>query len=346
MKKIISLLIILCLIFGFCGCKLNPKKFTDYSFDYFDTVTTIVGFEQSEEDFKQNCDQIKAWLSEYHNLYDIYTLYDGVNNLCEINMSNGEAVTVKPEIIELLEFSKQLYKTTNKKLNIAMGSVLSIWHDHREYGLKNPENATLPDLQLLEKANKHTDISKIIIDKQKSTVKLDDVEMKLDVGGIAKGYTAQKIAEKMQENGISGYILNIGGNVKIVGNRTDGEKWTVGIENPDTQDTQNPYIEQLKLDNNMSLVTSGSYQRFYTVGDINYHHIINPDTLYPAENFKSVSVLCEDSGLADALSTALFCMSHEDGKQLIENLDKVYVMWVTNDGTRLFSKGFKSFCSK
>lgn len=328
---------------GFCGCKPKSQKFTDYSFDYFDTVTTIVGFEQSEEDFKQNCEQIKSWLSEYHKLYDIYTLYNGVNNLCRINMSNGEAVTVQPPIIELLESSKELYKTTNGKLNIAMGSVLSIWHDHREYGLKNPEKATVPDLQLLEKANKHTEISKIIIDKQQSTVKLIDAEMKLDVGGIAKGYAAEQIAKKMEDAGISGYILNIGGNVKIVGNRPDGEKWTVGIENPDTQDTQNPYIEQLKLDNNMSLVTSGSYQRFYTVGDMNYHHIIDPDTLYPAENFKSVSVLCEDSGLADALSTALFCMTYEDGKKLIETTDNVYVMWVLDNGEKLYSNGFKNF---
>lgn len=343
MKKIISLLIILCLLFGFCGCKANPQKFTDYSFDYFDTVTTIVGFEQSEKDFKQNCAQIKTWLSEYHKLYDIYTLYDGVNNLCRINMSKGEAVTVEPEITQLLEFSKELYETTNGKLNIAMGSVLSIWHDYREYGLKNPEKASIPDQQLLEKANEHTDISKIIIDKQKSTVKLDDFEMKLDVGGIAKGYAAEQIAKKMEDVGISGYILNIGGNVKIVGNRTDGEKWTVGIENPNTQDSENPYIEQLKLDNNMSLVTSGSYQRFYTVGDVSYHHIINPDTLYPAKNFKSVSVLCQDSGLADALSTALFCMTYEDGKKLIETTDNVYVMWVLENGEKLYSEGFKTF---
>ncbi|MBR6533458.1 MAG: FAD:protein FMN transferase [Clostridia bacterium] len=343
MKKIISLLIILCLLFGFCGCKANSQKFTEYSFDYFDTVTTIVGFEQSEEDFKQNCEQIKAWLSEYHQLYDIYTLYDGVNNLCRINMSNGEAVTVEPEITQLLEYSKELYKTTNGKLNIAMGSVLSIWHDYREYGLKNPEKASVPNLQLLEKANKHTDISNIIIDKQKNTVKLDDSEIKLDVGGIAKGYAAEQIAKKMEYAGITGYILNIGGNVKIVGNRTDGEKWTVGIENPHTQDSENPYIETLKLDNSMSLVTSGSYQRFYTVGDVNYHHIINPDTLYPAKNFKSVSVLCEDSGLADALSTALFCMTYEDGKKIIETTDNVYVMWVLENGEKLYSEGFKKF---
>ncbi len=330
-------------MFGFCGCKANPQKFTDYSFDYFDTVTTIVGFEQSEEDFQQNCERIKAWLLEYHKLYDIYTIYDGVNNLCRINMSKGEEVTVEPEIIELLEFSKELYKTTNGKLNIAMGSVLSIWHDYREYGIKNPEKASVPDLQLLEKANEHTDISKIIIDKQKNTVKLDDLEMKLDVGGIAKGYAAEQIAKKMEDAGISGYILNIGGNVKIVGNRPDGEKWTVGIENPNTQDSENPYIETLKLDNSMSLVTSGSYQRFYTVGDVSYHHIINPDTLYPAKNFKSVSVLCEDSGLADALSTALFCMTYEDGKKLIETADNVYVMWVLENGEKLYSEGFKKF---
>ncbi|MBE6787453.1 MAG: FAD:protein FMN transferase [Ruminococcaceae bacterium] len=343
MKKIISLLIIFILILGLCGCKSSQKKFTSYSFDYFDTVTTIIGFEESEEIFNQNCEKIKSWLSNYHKLYDIYTVYENVNNLCKINMSNGKPVTVPPEIIQLLEYSKTLYNTTNQKLNIAMGSVLSIWHDCREYGLKNPKLATLPKLEELKKANQHTDISKVVLNKTNNTVCLTDKQIKLDVGGIAKGYAAQKVAEKMQNAGFSGYLLNIGGNVKIVGNRKDGQKWKIGIENPNTDDSKNPYIEQLELSNNLSLVTSGSYQRFYTVNGKNYHHIIDPQTLHPANYFKSVSVLCEDSGLADAFSTALFCMTLEEGKELVENTNDMYVLWVLENGEKVYSNGFEKF---
>ncbi len=346
MKKFFTLFIILAIIissFTLSSCSKSPKKYTDYSFDFFDTVTTIVGFEQTQEDFDNNCEKIKNWLLEYHRLYDIYTLYDGINNLCKINTSQGQEISVDEKIIDLLSYSKKLYEKTNGKLNIAMGSVLSIWHDCREYGLKNPDKAYLPSEELLKTASNHTDINKLVININDNTVCFADDKMKLDVGGIAKGFATQKIAEKMEEHGIIGYILNIGGNVKIVGERPDGQKWNVGIENPDTIDTENPYIEQLQLDNNMSLVTSGSYQRFYTVNGNNYHHIINPDTLYPAQNFKSVSVLCENSGLADALSTALFCMSYEDGKELIAQTEGVYVMWVTENGEKLYSKGFENF---
>ncbi len=346
MKKIISLITVFCLAVCLCGCSKTPKKLTDYSFDYFDTVTTIIGFETNGETFRQNCQQIKNWLSKYHKLYDIYTVYDNVNNLCKINMSYDEAITVEPEIIELLEYSKKLYKETNQKLNIAMGSVLSVWHESREYGLKNPEKATLPDLEILKAKNKHTDIESVIIDKENSTVKIIDKNTKLDVGGIAKGYAAQKVAEKMESLGLSGYILNIGGNVKIIGTRPDSGKWKVGIENPNTEDQENPYIEMLELDGNMSLVTSGSYQRFYTVNGKNYHHIIDPATLLPADNFKSVSVLCEDSGRADAYSTALFCMSLQKGKKLIANSSDIYVMWILQNGEKVYSDGFEKFITE
>ena len=146
MKKIISLFLILLAAFQVCfltACNKKPKKFTDYSFDFFDTVTTIVGYEQSQEVFEKNCEKIKGWLSLYHRLYDIYTTYENITNLCTINMSQGEEVAVSKEIIDLLVYSKEQYITTSGKLNIAMGSVLSIWHDYREYGLNNPEKASL-----------------------------------------------------------------------------------------------------------------------------------------------------------------------------------------------------------
>ncbi len=212
MKKNLPLFIILIFIISLCSCSKPSKKYTDYSFDYFDTVTTIVGFEKNEADFKKNCEKIKEWLLEYHQLYDIYTLYDGVNNLCKINMSQEKEIKVEKEIIDLLEYSKILYQTTNGELNIALGSVLSIWHDYRDNGLENPTNASLPSKKLLEDVAKNTDINNLIIDPENNTVSLKN-NIKLDVGGIAKGFAAQEISKKMQENGITGYILNIGGSI-------------------------------------------------------------------------------------------------------------------------------------
>jgi len=327
------------------SCK-KPQKFTDYSFDYFDTVTTIVGFEKSEEEFNKRCESIKQRLEKYHKLYTIYTRYENLNNLCVVNGTTNAAhqeVKVDKEIIELLEFSKQMYEKTNGKVNVAMGSVLSIWHKYREEGMNDPANASLPEMQDLISAAAHTDIEKLIINREKSTVFLADGEMKLDVGAIAKGYAAEQVADWLEEKGVTGYLLNIGGNVKIVGKRPDGEKWTVGIENPDTENSQEPYIELLSLDSK-ALVTSGSYQRFYTVNGKNYHHIIDPATLQPSEYLLSVSVLCEDSGMADAFSTALFCMNYEDGKRLISESDGIEAMWILKDGTKLYSENFKKYC--
>ena len=342
MKKFLSLILIVLLCPCFAGCNAKYQKFTDYSFDSFDTVTTIIGFEKDKKTFDNNAQKIKEWLLEYHKLYDIYKVYNGVTNLYTINHSQGKAVKVDKRIIDLLTLSKQLYKKTNGKLNAAMGSVLSIWHDYRTQGLNNPKTAALPDKKDLQVASRHISFEDVIINGNAQTVLIKDKSLTLDVGAIAKGYAAQEVAKKMEAEGITGYILNVGGNVKIVGNRPDGEKWTVGIENPNSS-SDKPYIEELALDG-MSLVTSGSYQRYYTVNGKNYHHIIDPDTLHPAEYFTSVSVLCEDSALADGLSTTLFCMTYEDGKKLLKNFDGVYALWVTKDDKKLYSNGFENYC--
>ncbi len=344
MKKYISIFLILIIsLFSFTGCEQSKQKFTDYSFDFFDTASTIIGYETDEETFKENCEKIKSWLLEYHKLYDIYNSYDGITNLCDINKSTGKTIKTDPKIINLLQYAKQLYAKTDGKLNVALGSVLSIWHNYRDYGLKHPEDATLPPENALLDASNHTDINDVIIDANANTVLIKDAKLSLDVGAIAKGYAAQKVAEQMENAGMNGYLLNLGGNVKIVGKRDDGKKWQIGIENPDRTSAE-AYAEEMELDNNLSLVTSGSYQRFYIVNGNNYHHIIDPETLQPAEYFTSVSVLCEDSALADGLSTALFCLNFEDGKKLLSQFEKVSVLWVTQGGKKLYYGDFEKYC--
>lgn len=347
MKKILCVALIFLLMISVFGCKASAKKnkYTDYSFDYFDTVTTIIGYETSEEDFKAVCEEIKEKLSVYHQLYTIYNKYDGINNLASLNeVSSGtnKATEVDKKIIDLLEFSKDMYYQTNGKVNIALGSVLSIWHRYRTNGINNPENAELPKKSELLKAGEHTNIEDLIINSEKNTVLFKDKEMKLDVGAIAKGYAAERVAKWMKSENINGYILNIGGNVRAVGKKPDGTKWKIGVENPDTANEEKPYIEYLEIED-MSLVTSGSYQRYYIVDGKSYHHIIDNETLMPADNFLSVSVLCEDSGKADAFSTALFCTTYEEGKKLVESIKDLEAMWVLKDGTKYYSDGFKDY---
>ena len=345
MKRFIAFATVFCLLITMAGCKNNGKqKYTEYSFDYFDTATTIVGYEKTEAEFDLVCEEIKAQMQKYHQLYNIYNRYEGVNNLCVVNdMVDGahKEVKVEKEIIDLLLFAKEMYDLTDGRMNVAMGSVLSIWHDYRTEGIKHPEKAALPDMEDLKSAAEHTNIEKLIINEENSTVFLSDPKMKLDVGAIAKGYAVEQIALYLEKKGKTGYLLNVGGNVRTVGNKPDGEGWSVGIENPEREDA-NAYLVYLKLADK-SVVTSGNYQRFYIVNGQNYHHIINAETLMPATYFRSVSVICKDSGRADALSTALFNMTYEEGKALIENIDGAEVMWVCEDGEMRFSDGFYEY---
>lgn len=350
MKKAISLLLIVSIMLvqtlTLSGCDKTPKlnKYSDYYFDYFDTATTIIGYEETEEEFKAVCEEVKALLNEYHRLFTIYNRYEGLNNLVTINdVDDGKhnEVEVDQKIIDMLTFAKEMYSKTDGKVNVAMGSVLKIWHIYRNDGLDDPMNAKLPPMEKLQEASKHTNIENLIIDDEKNTAFLSDPEMTIDVGAIAKGYAAEKIAEYLENKGITGYLLNLGGNVRTIGDT--GEKpWNVGIENPDTSNKEKPHIEFLHLQGE-SLVTSGNYQRFYVVNGENYHHIIDPATLMPGTKYRSVSVLTDDSGLGDAMSTALFLMSYEDGLKLVNSMSNVEAMWVLPDGEQRYSDGFKSY---
>lgn len=312
--------------------------------DYFDTVITVVGYEKTQEEFDSVANEILRQFSEYHKLYSIYHRFEGMENLCTINeLVDGEhrTVTVDKRIIDMLLYAREMYSVTENTVNIAMGSVLSLWHTYRELGKDDPEEASLPPMDSLKAAADHTDISKLIIDEENCTVTLTDPLMKLDVGAIAKGYATECVARFLEEQGINGYILNVGGNVRAVGGKPDGTLWTVGVENPIGED----YLAYLQL-NGQSVVTSGSYQRFYYVDGKSYHHIIHPETLMPAEGFVSVSVICKDSGLGDAISTALFCMSQEEGLALVESIPELEAMWVTEDGVKTVSSGWNEYVKK
>ncbi len=347
MKKALSIvLIILALLSCLSGCGAEKKeKFNAYYFDYFDTATTITGYCDSKEEFDSICLEIKDMLQEYHRLFTIYNRYDGINNLVTVNdvkKGSHSVVKVDRKIIDLLLFAKEMHKKTYGIVNIAMGSVLKIWHNYRAWGLDNPQKAELPPMEKLRQAAQHTDINDIIIDEENSTVFLADGEMSLDVGAIAKGYAVERIAEALEEKGVTSFIINVGGNIRTIGLNGENEPFKAGIENPDTADEDTPYIEFLYL-TDQALVTSGNYQRFYTVDGKSYHHIIDPETLMPGTNYRSVSILTNDSALGDALSTALFLMDYERGVALIESIPGSEAMWVLNDGTQLYSSGFEDY---
>ena len=339
-----ALCLAVCTLMTSCGtASKDPKKFTANSFDYFDTVTVITGYAPDQKTFDAVTDEVFDSLAEYHRLYTIYHRFNGMENLCTVNETvDGvhRTVTVDERIMDLLTFAKEMHNTTNGYVNIAMGSVLSLWHDYRTIGTDDPGTASLPPIEKLQSAAAHTAIDDIVLDKVNRTVTLQDAQMTLDVGAVAKGYAVECIAKALEAKGIDGYVLNVGGNVRTIGSKPNGEAWTIGLENPDEGDPD--YLAYLEL-HGEALVTSGSYQRYYMVDGNPYHHIIHPDTLMPATGFSSVSVISDDSGIADALSTALFCMSLDEGLTLVESMSNVEALWVGEDGKETSSSGFQAY---
>ena len=334
MKRFFALLLTLSMLL--CGCTGAGEEQKQYSATFltvFDTVTTILGRDASEEAFSQKAQAVHDELLVYHQLFDIYNVYEGLNNLKTVNDNPGEAVSVDKAIIDLLLDCKAYYELTDGRVNAAMGSVLYLWHEAREDGLNDFANAYLPDAAALSEAAEHTSWDSVVIDAENSTVTITDPALRLDVGAIAKGWSVQRVAENAPE----GLLISVGGNVCATGPKDEtGTPWVVGVQDPDGGDN---YLHTLYLTKG-SMVTSGDYQRAYMVDGKIYHHIIDPDTLYPGSLWRAVTVVCPDSGLADALSTALFLLPLEEGQRLLDRCES-FAMWVDAEGNMYYSTGFE-----
>ncbi|TAH72881.1 MAG: FAD:protein FMN transferase [Anaerolineaceae bacterium] len=340
-RSILTLLLILMILFT-SSCDRAPEKYQGSFLFLFNTITEIVAYTKNEDEFNEFTNFIHDELEIYHQLYDKYNSYEGINNIKTINDNAGKnPIKVDKKVIDLLKYSVVAYELSNGRVNIGMGSVLEIWHDYRTEGINDPLNATLPPMELLEEANKHTNLDMLIIDEANSTVLLSDSEMRLDVGAIAKGYATEQVTLHAIDKGYTDFLLSVGGNVRAVGGKgIEKTPWSVGIQNPEKESEQRSLFT-LAL-NDLSLVASGNYERYYTVNGKEYHHIIDPDTLMPSEYFVAVSIICEDSGIADVLSTAIYNMPYEKGLELIESFEDTEALWIFHDGSMKYSDGFEA----
>ena len=334
MKRFFSVLLLVSLLLSGCAGQGTPerKQYNATFLTLFDTVTTVIGFAESEQAFKEKVQPIHDALLKYHQFFDIYEEYEGISNLKTVNDRAGVApVLVDKAIIDLLTDCETYYTLTGGKVNAAMGSVLRLWHDARTAGINDPVNARLPEADLLAQAAEHMDFDKIVIDPENATVFITDPEMSLDVGAIAKGWAAQRVAEASPK----GMLISVGGNVCATGPKdANGTPWVIGIQNPNGGE----YLHTIYVSGG-AVVTSGDYQRTYTVDGKQYHHIIDPDTRMPAVYWRSVTVVCEDSGLADALSTALFILPREEGQALAEKCG-AQALWLDTAGNLHTTPGF------
>lgn len=336
-RKILAFVLAAVLMTG-CGAPTGEtaqKRYQATFLTLFDTVTSIVGYAKTEEEFESIVDEIHDQLEAYHQLFDIYNDYEGITNIKTINDQAGIApVKVDPVLLGFLLDCRDYYEMSEGMVNVAMGSVLSLWHETRNEGINDPENAKLPEEAALKEAAKHCSFDTVIIDEEYSTVYLEDEKQSLDVGALAKGWATQRVCENLP----SGFLVSVGGNVCATGPKPENNSaWVVGIQAPDGD--ADDYLHTVYV-NQESVVTSGDYQRYYTVDGKTYHHIIDPETLYPAEKWRAVTIICDDSGLGDALSTALFLLDQEEGQKLLDECN-AHAVWVALDGELIYSPGFK-----
>ena len=344
MKKLAAVLLLAVLALALAlPSQAEMGRYSSVFMDTFDTVISLIGYAENQETYNKWSNAVHDQYVYMHKLFDTYNSYEdeGIVSIYTVNQRAAtEPVAVDPILYNLLKFAKSNYELCRGQTNVALGSVLSIWHNYRDAGLENPERAELPPMEMLEAAMAHTDINNLILDDEKMTVFFADPEMKLDVGAVAKGYATEIIAQMLLAGDMRSFIISAGGNVRLGRPPQDGRRcWGVGIQDPDGAVLGLSDIVETLYISKMSVVTSGDYQRFYTVDGKNYHHLIDPDTLMPGDHFRSVSIITPDSGYADMLSTAAYLMPYEESFAFIESLDGVEAIWLFPDGTKTMTDG-------
>ena len=325
MKKYLLLsLSILVLIIGMCLYKKYSINMYQKDFYYMDTMINVKLYTT-----RKKADTLFKQIDNTYKKYqDMTNVYNENSELYKINNSKLEAdkIKISEDLYDILNISLEHAKVNNK-FNINMHSIIEVWKKYRDKGKDIPTSKELEDAK--ENINSFT---------LYNTKEISNTNPSIDLGAVAKGYATKKVAELLKENDIKSYIINAGGNV-VVGEAYNKDYFTVGVENP--TDTSSLYTK-IKV-NNKSVVTSGGYLRFYEYNGKKYHHIIDPDTLYPANNMLSVTVVTEDSALADILSTSLFLLEPKKALELAESLDNVEAIIYTNDNKILKTKGFSKY---
>lgn len=305
---ILTLALILTMLTVFTACQTSGERlYTSTYLDVFDTYLTITMRAESLSQAEDFSKRMHAMVQSYHQLFDIYHTYDGMINLKTLNDSAGASVKVNRDMIDILKLGKEIYDISGGLVNIAMGSVLSLWHTALKEGKR-------PDESALKISAEHCNMRDVIIDQANMTVTLADPQMSIDVGAIAKGYVAHELYKFMVSMGLDHVLVDFGGQVFAVGGMDDDTPWEVGVRDPHTGG-----VAKILHIYDQVVVTSGADQRKTTIDGNTYHHIISPQTLAPCDIHTSVTLVLPISQLplSDGLSTALFLCSKEEGERMM-----------------------------
>lgn len=323
-KRILCLLLtVVMLLCSGCG-RFTTKPLT-YNGTALDTVISIQIFDSSDESLIDNCIEIcetyEAQLSRTIETSEISL----------INNAKGAPVEVSEETIKVIEKGIYYGDLSSGAFDITIGSVTELW----DFKSANPKPPTAEEIT---NAANHVNYNNISISG--NTVRIMDPYSKIDLGAIAKGYIADQIKKYLESEGVKHALINLGGNVLAIGNKLDGSSFNIGIQTP--FDPEATPITSVKIDDK-SIVTSGTYQRYYEYDNNLYHHIIDPSTGKPCNNgLRSVTIITDSSLTADALSTTCFVLGAEKGMKLINQLDNVDAIFINDNNEVIYSRNFQN----
>lgn len=325
-KKTIYIIILILILISLILLYIDKNTYKEYNKNYFymDTYINIkINSTKSKKEIDNIYKDIDYLYSSYHKLTSRYDKYDGIVNVYYLNeiLNNNEEIEIDNRLADIINIGIEYYDKTNKLFNIASGNLTNIWKEFINNCEELPSNLEV-----------NIDINDIKLNNNKYT-KYNDV--KLDLGAITKGYVTELVGDYLEENNIYNYIINAGGNVKV-GKAYNKEYYTVGITNPDNT---NSIFTKVKV-NNLSIVTSGNYQRYCIYNDKIYSHIINPNTKLPSNYTKSVTVITPSSLLADIYSTYLYLLPVEEGLKEVNSLEDIEAIWYIDKDNIVRSDNF------
>ncbi len=314
------LLLSLCL----SGCRRQDPsaQISDVGF-YFDTVVELRLNGTDDQNLIDKCfekmGQYEALLSRTREESDVW----------RINHSAGEPVEVSDDTAALITLAEKYYELSDGAFDITVAPYVTIWDFQNNPG-------KVPAAASIAAARVHVGLSLLHLDG--NTVTLDDPRASIDLGGIAKGYIADRLKEYLVSEGVTSGYINLGGNMLTIGTKPGDVPWNIGIRRPFGEASD--VIATVKVDG-LSVVTSGPYERYFEKDGTIYHHILNPADGYPVQNgLASVTILSESSADGDALSTSCFVLGLDRGLKLIESLDGVEALFITDDMKLHSSSGF------
>lgn len=323
-RQLIFLVIVIAIILSSCNSKKNIK-YTEKTEFKLGTIVSI----------KIISDEADSILESAFNILDKIEedMSKNIENstVSKINKAKkNERIKINSSLEYVLNKSSEISTLTNGYFDITIGKVVYLW------GI-GTSNSRVPEKEEIDNALKFVNYRNIIVDDSSVYKKEDEIE--IDLGGIAKGYAADEISRFLYSKNISSAIINIGGNVLLHGKKPSGEDYKVGIQDPFS--LRNEYFAIVE-GSEISVVTSGDYERFFEEAGKTYHHILDYKTGYPSENdIAAVSVISKSSIEGDALSTALYAMGKEKGLKIVEELKDTECIYITNDKKVIISNGLK-----